>query len=197
MSPRYAQKRTSFDYFRTMSGVSEGDVLWYVMRVTYQRELQAYDILRRLNIESYVPLVKVRRRKSNGVFYWREESAIHNYIFIHTSLKELKRLKKDVIPFMRYMMASDGEGNMYPQYVEQKQMEDFILISKSAQAKYLSPDIDLKAGDRVRILVGEFQGVEGVFTKISKKHEKRVVVKIEGIAAVATKEYSWEDVERA
>ena len=176
--------------------MSEEAVLWYVMRVTYQRELQAYDILCKQNIESYVPVVKVRKRKSNGTFYWREESAIHNYIFVHTSLKELRHLKKDVVPFMRYMMASDGEGNVRPQYVEQKQMEDFILISKSVQAKYLSPDIDLKKGDKVRILVGEFQGVEGVFTKISKKHEKRVVVKIEGIAAVATMEYTWEDVEK-
>ena len=179
-----------------MSGVSEETVLWYVMRVTYQRELQAYDILCKRNIESFVPLVKVRKRKSNGTFYWREESAVHNYIFVHTSLTELKRLKKDVVPFMRYLMASDGEGNMRPQYVEQKQMEDFILVSKSAQAKYLSPDIDLKKGEKARILVGEFQGVEGIFTKISNKHEKRVVVRIEGIAAVATKEYSWEEVEK-
>lgn len=179
-----------------MVGAGDEVVLWYVMRVTYQRELQAYDTLTRLNIESYVPTEKVRRRKSNGTFYWREEAAIHNYIFVHTTLSELKRLKKDVIPYMRYLMASDGEGNLRPQYVEQKQMEDFILISKSAQAKFLSPDIDLKKGDKVRVLVGEFKGVEGVFVKISKKHEKRVVVKIEGVAAVATKDYSWEDVEK-
>ena len=41
-------------------------------------------------------------------------------------------------------------------------------------------------GDRVKVLEGPFKGLEGVYMRTSGRHEKRVVVKILGIAAVAT-----------
>lgn len=56
-----------------------------------------------------------------------------------------------------------------------------------ARILYLSPsDPELAKGDRVRILGGPFAGVEGRFVRIKQARERRVVVLIEGIAAVAT-----------
>lgn len=169
---------------------------WYVMRVTYQRELPAQDHLKRLNIESFVPTIKVRRRRATGQTGWRIEAAVHNYIFIHTTLSELQRVKRQEIPYLRYLMGKDVDGQMRPQFVPAKQMEDFIAISKAQQAKYVDPNIDLREGERVRVVDGEFKGIEGVFVKISKRHAKRVVVKIEGVAAIATVELTNDEVER-
>lgn len=169
---------------------------WYVMRVTYQRELPAQDHLKRLNIESFVPTIKVRRRRATGQTSWRVEAAVHNYIFIHTTLSELQRVKRQEIPYLRYLMGKDVDGQMRPQFVPAKQMEDFIAISKAQQAKYVDPNIDLREGERVRVVDGEFKGVEGVFVRISKRHAKRVVVKIEGVAAIATVELTNDEVER-
>ena len=42
----------------------------------------------------------------------------------------------------------------------------------------------LKKGDKVRITGGIFSGVEGVFVRV--KGDRRVVVSIQGIMAVAT-----------
>ena len=38
----------------------------------------------------------------------------------------------------------------------------------------------------MRVVAGPFQGVEGIYLSTSRKHERRVVVQLEGIAAVAT-----------
>ena len=62
--------------------------------------------------------------------------------------------------------------------------------------KSVDPSIDLKKGDRVRIMTGPFEGVEGIYIKMPNRHEKRVVIKIEGIAAVATVALNASDVEK-
>ncbi|MBR1726592.1 MAG: KOW motif-containing protein, partial [Muribaculaceae bacterium] len=50
---------------------------------------------------------------------------------------------------------------------------------------YLNPEPgDFSQGDRVRILGGPFEGAEGVFVRV--KGDRRVVVHIEGVVAVAT-----------
>ena len=172
------------------------DVEWYVMRVTYQRELVAQRLLRELGIESFVPTQKVRRRKSTGHYYWREEAKVHNYIFVHSSLARLQEIKTTKITYLRYMMAKGSEGRPEPQFVPADQMESFMAICRSEGVKYLDPDLDLRKGDRVKILKGPLAGVEGRFVKISAKNEKRVVVQIEGVAAVATAAIPAAEVEK-
>lgn len=86
-------------------------------------------------------------------------------------------------------MGVDADGQKRPQYVPDSQMENFIAITsqETEKIKYLDPDfIDLKVGDRVRVLEGPFKGLEGVYLRTSGRHEKRVVVKILGLVAVAT-----------
>ena len=60
-----------------------------------------------------------------------------------------------------------------------------------------APDApDLRKGDRVRVLTGPFEGVEGVYVRMPNRHEKRVVIKIEGVAAVATMALNASDIEK-
>ena len=64
------------------------------------------------------------------------------------------------------------------------------------ETKPVDPNIDLRKGDRVRVMTGPFEGVEGIYIKMPNRHEKRVVIKIEGIAAVATLALNASDVEK-
>ena len=51
----------------------------------------------------------------------------------------------------------------------------------------LQPEnIDLELGTRVRIIGGLFAGAEGVLVKLPGMRDRRVVVKIDGVVAVAT-----------
>lgn len=169
---------------------------WYVMRVTYQRELAARKIFEQLGIEAFVPTQRVRRRQAAGKYCFREVSRLHNYIFVHTSLEVLQQVKTLYIPYLRYMMGKNEDGQPVKQFVPRDQMENFIAICRSEQAKMLDPMGGLRKGDRVRILVGPLRGVEGIYVRTSARHEKCVVVEIEGVAAVATAAYRATEVEK-
>ena len=66
-------------------------------------------------------------------------------------------------------------------------MRSFIAVSGTYDQAvlYLEPtELNLSQGTRVRITGGIFEGVEGVFVRV--RHDRRVVVNIEGVMAVAT-----------
>jgi transcription antitermination factor NusG len=74
-----------------------------------------------------------------------------------------------------------------PITVPTREMENFIKIAGTYDEKliYLNPNPgDFTKGERVRIIGGMFAGAEGVFVRI--KGDRRVVVNIEGLVAVAT-----------
>lgn len=178
------------------SPAEQQPIEWYVMRVTYQRELVARRLLEELGIECFVPTEKVKRRKTGGGTYLREVARLHNYIFVHTSLEVLAEVKSSKIPYLRYMMAPDGEGHSRPQFVREKDMENFMAVCRSEGAKMLDATLDLRAGDKVRIVNGPLKGVEGIYIRIASRHEKRVVVRLEAIATVATAAFPATDIEK-
>lgn len=172
------------------------NVEWYVMRVTYQRELVARRLLEDMGIECFVPTEKVKRRKTGEGYLWREVAKVHNYIFVRTSIAELQEIKTTKIQYLRFMMAKGEDGRPTPQYVPADQMANFMEISRSEGARYLEPDVKFSVGDKVRILVGPLKGVEGIYTRTTARHERRVVVQIEGVAAIATATYLASEVEK-
>ena len=93
---------------------------------------------------------------------------------------------------LEYYCWTAGYGTSWVE----KQMEDFMAVCRSEGATYLDTEIDLRKGDRVRILGGPLAGVEGIYTKTTLKHERRVVVRIEGVAAVATLALPASEVEK-
>jgi len=181
-----------------MNIIEKNAVAWYVLRVTYQREIAASKALEEMQIEHYVPTVRTRIRNEKGISIgWKTEPLIHNYIFINDSYENILRLKQTKLDYLRFIMGKGEKGLLdEPQYVPDKQMNDFIKVVRTIGFKPVDPNIDLRKGDRVRVLTGPFEGVEGVFIKMPTRHEKRVVIKIEGVAAVATMALSASDIEK-
>ena len=120
---------------------------------------------------------------------------VHNYIFVRDTLRRIRELKAG-IPHLRYMMCADEEGLSRPQAVPDKQMQDFMKVIRTDGSKLLTELPDLTTGDKVRVLIGPFEGVEGIFVKMPKRHENRVVVQIQGVAAVVTTSLLRRDVEK-
>lgn len=181
-----------------MNEIEKNAVAWYVLRVTYQREIAASKHLVEIGIENFIPTVRVKIRNDKGLAIgWKTDPLIHNYIFIHDTYNNILSIKQEKLDYLRFVMAKDSEsGEWVPQYVPDKQMSDFMKVIRTMGSKPLDPDIDLRKGDRVRILTGPFEGVEGIYIRMPNRHEKRVVVKIEGIAAVATIALNSSDVEK-
>ena len=164
------------------------DTKWYVLRVTYQRELSTKEYLDKLDIENFVPVRVVRRRDSKGRFSRVREVAVHNYIFVRSTREVIDDLKTFRLPILRYVMhQQNGENQIMT--VPESQMRNFIAVAANIDEPviFLSPEeVAFSKGDKVRIKDGVFMGVEGTFMRVKNTRDRRVVVKIDGITAVAT-----------
>ncbi len=156
---------------------------WYAIRVTYNQGIKVKRELDTKHIENFLPLkykITTRRERQIKTLV----PAVHNLIFIHITPDDMKTLKQTTSLPIRYIM--DKEKNT-PLTVPDIQMKNFIAVAgtRSEQLIYLEPQqYNFTKGDRVRVTGGIFEGAEGYFMRI--KGDRRVVVNISGIAAVAT-----------
>ncbi len=158
---------------------------WWAMSAVFNRSLKAKDILDAVRVENFVPMRSVvevcgRRRVRKSV------PAIRNLIFVRTTPSSIRELKSRYL-FLQYL-THRVDGHTEPIVVPDEQMRHFITVASSDDEHliYLQPEeVRFGAGDRVRIRGGVFEGVEGVFVRVKGTRDKRVVVMLEGVAAVA------------
>jgi len=169
----------------TVNRLSNQKTYWYALRITYSRELALKTYLDEINIENFVPMhyeIVVR----NGQRIRKLVPAVHNLVFIRSTRKkidEIKELNAVNLP-LRYIMNRETRQ---PITIPESQMQHFIAVAGNydQQVIYLpSTESTAQKGDRVRITGGVFEGVEGVFLRV--KGDRRVVVSIQGVMAVAT-----------
>lgn len=156
---------------------------WFAIRVTYNREIKVKRELDSMKIENFLPmkyrLVTRGERKIKELV-----PAIHNLIFVNISQEKLKEYKAKTALPIRYIMNRETHE---PIVIPEEQMKNFIAVAgnKNQQLVYLEPNLaQFKKGDKVKITGGVFEGAEGYFMRI--KGDRRVVVCINGIVAVAT-----------
>ena len=161
---------------------------WYVYRCPYGKELALQQNVQTIfGVECFVPTEKVRQRDRHGKFIWVQRSVLTGYIFVHIEQERQQLIPRRLISLRTMVRMS--EGLLVPVIVPDREMASFIRVSGNKEEKiaYLDPSkLDFKKGDRVRVIGGSFVGVEGVFMQIGGKHEKRVIIQIEGLIAVAT-----------
>ena len=168
---------------RTIVKKGREDKVWYAIRVTYNRELKVKEDLDARGITCFVPM-QYRREERGGVMVKRLVPSVHNLIFIYLTPTEMQDYKRHTDLPIRYIMNRE---NNRPIIVPTREMENFIKVAGTYDEKliYLNPDPgDFAKGERVRIIGGTFAGVEGVFVRV--KGDRRVVVNVEGLVAVAT-----------
>lgn len=156
---------------------------WYPLRVTYNREIKVKQALDSLKIENFLPM-KYRIVMRGERKIKERVAAIHNLIFVYSNLLCLQELKDSTTLPIRYIMNRESGQ---PISVPENQMRDFIAVAGTIdeQIIYLEPNLsNFIKGDRVKITGGVFEGIEGYFMRI--RGDRRVVVCLNGIAAVAT-----------
>lgn len=156
---------------------------WYAMRATYRREPDAMRLLEKEKLGCFVPMqykISIKKGKKVRVLV----PVIHNLIFVHAYPSELKRVKA-LVTYLQYITDTrSGQKIIVPD----NQMQRFIAVSGtySDHLLYFQPDeLNLSKGTKVRIISGEFEGQEGVFLKVKGARDRRVVVEIQGVIAVA------------
>ena len=80
--------------------------------------------------------------------------------------------------------------------IPDEEMQQFLFLQRFADKFFYLPNPEkLQGGEKVRVISGEFAGIEGELYHI--KGHKRVVVRLGGLMAVATSQYiAKEQVER-
>lgn len=165
-----------------------GPLEWFPMRVTYCREMKMKECLDTLGMESFVPMhYEIVGEGANRSM--ELVPAIHNLIFVRAvreQLTDLKMTRSELAP-LRYMMRpkENGEGREVIA-VPDRQMDNFLKVARITDDRVMflkyGNYLD-KVGHRVCVTQGFFAGVEGVVKRI--KNNRHVVVKIDGVAAVA------------
>lgn len=166
-------------------------VLWYPMRVSYGREEKIKEALDTLNIRNFLPMQRQRGWVDDkGEPHQKQVPAVRNLIFIHSSqehITELKMFNKECNS-LRYMTNPFSHSDDdYLLTVPDRQMENFIRVAavQDDSLFYLDPNAEFLRvpGRKVRITDGDFKDAIGTIKRI--KNNKRVVVEIQGVVAVA------------
>ena len=165
--------------------ISSDKKLWFALRVSYNRETKLQKHLEELGHETFIPMI-VKETEQKGILQRKLKPAISNLLFVNILPDEMETIRRDPrIEYpVRYIIDHATNG---PTIVPDKQMQNFMRISKLNKSGciYLSNDeLKLKKGTRVRVLSGIFKGVEGEFIRI--KRDRKVVVNIPGLMAIAT-----------
>jgi transcription antitermination factor NusG len=158
---------------------------WYAVRVSYSRELALKAILDDEKMENFIPMQYATVIKGDKQVR-KLVPAVHNLVFIHSTRRRIDVLKNELEASMPIRFIMDREHSR-PIVIPDVQMHNFILVAGSYDEAvlYVEPtELHLVKGQKVRVTGGVFEGVTGVFVRF--RHDRRVVVNIEGVMAVAT-----------
>lgn len=175
---------------------NEKKLVWFAMSAPYCKELEAQQLLEREDIESFVPLCYKIVKRRDGQKKRVLKPAIPNYIFVRTTRSILQEVKNRIL-ILQYLTRRENGKNI-PIIVPDYQMEQFIRVINTYNENlvFLKPEeVNLKKGTPVRIVGGDFDGIEGIFIKVKGHRNRRVVVQIEGITAVAIAEVTQDLIE--
>ncbi len=166
-------------------------VRWYPMRIFHSNPKRQQMLNDLLAMDAAVESTYVARNlvdAEDGTY----TPALVNYIFIRTSLENLRKIKADKGKYepLRYVVAHDRDDDNQPTtaiaHVPDKQMHDFMRVINDANEQVVMLEnlaFACKPGQKVRIRQGLFEGVEGIVKSI-KKH-LCVVIPIQDVMAVA------------
>ena len=190
MSPPESQNRlagVSLDYVR------KENHKWFVLRATYNRVIKAYEIFANDHVQAYLPMrykqkqIKGKKKRimvpllPNIIFVYATEAEIENYISWHPVLSLFLR-------YFRNRLEPKGvDGKNPPLVVRFGDMMNFIHLTSvyNEHVRVVDPQqCHYKSGDIVRIVDGDFKGVNGKVARVAG--QQRVVVEIEGLCLVAT-----------
>ena len=157
--------------------------IWFAMRATYRRETDAMQLLAKENLGCFVPMqYKISMKKGKKVRVL--VPIIHNLIFIHDCHSEVKRVKS-IVAYLQYITDTRSGKKLI---ISDNEMQRFIAVAGTYNDHllYFQPDeLNLSKGTKVRITGGDFECQEGVFLKVKGARDRRVVIAIQGVIAVA------------
>ena len=157
---------------------------WYALHTRHQHEKLIAKSLANKGFETFLPQYTVLRR-------WTDRSKQISlplfpcYVFLKGGLDN--RLNVLTTPGVHGFVGFAGKAAAISE-------EEIDAVRRAAQSATIEPHPFLKCGDRVRVISGPLEGVEGVL--IRKKNSLRLVLSLELLARSASVEVDASAVER-
>ena len=168
------------------------DICWYVLIAAKGRVATMRKYLEKANVECFYPLYSNEKRIRNSE---RTKPTLQplfrNLLFVKSSQESLAPHLRELRQWFSttndlYYRYSDGNERKII-VVPETQMQNFIAVTGCNKKRviYLSnEEVNFEKGKRVRVIEGDFAGVEGIFMKI--KGGNRVVVSLTNLFSSAT-----------
>lgn len=167
---------------------------WYVLRVSYSRELKIKVLLDEKGVESFVPMMW-KKKTVDGKTVKQLVPAVNNLCFVRWTRAGINSLissygEKSPVHFYWDRTTSR------PLTVPEKAMQDFMTVASTMDEDliYLTEVSDkLREGQTVKVKSGPFAGVTGKIVRIRKS--RRIMVELPGMLAIASTYVKPGDVE--
>jgi transcription antitermination factor NusG len=159
---------------------------WYAVFTAPRHEKRIAWHFGQRQIESFLPLYKVRHRWKNRCTMTLELPLFPNYVFARTNPQE--RLRVLSVPRVLSIVSRGREPVPVPDHYITG-LRDGLLTHA------IEPHPGLEVGDRVRITTGAMAGLEGVLDR--RKNSFRVVLRLDMIGRSVAIEVGVEDIECA
>ena len=167
------------------------DRKWFVLRVTYNRISKIQDIIENDKAEVYLPMrfeMKLIKGKKKRV----TEPLLPNILFVYTTEEYIKSAVENnsnskILNYYYNHFDINEYGKNPPLTVRYKEMMNVIHATNidNEHIRVVEPEhCHYKNGDMVKIIDGDFKGVEGRVARVAG--QQRVIVEIEGLCMVAT-----------
>lgn len=160
------------------------ELQWYAMKVFWNKVFEVEEFLKSKDKELYFPKersFKIVDGKPTEVL----KPAISSLIFFKDMPNDALKVEREL--YNKVMLYTHREGLLrVPSAIPEKEMTIFKLVTSKGEMglDYLEDDVKYRKGDRVLVIDGPFKDAEGYICRI--KHDRRLVVSIQGICAVAT-----------
>ena len=141
---------------------------WYALKVFYNRTERVREEISGLAKEIYAP-----------------RNVISSLMFVRTTPAKLEYIRKD---HYKHLKVYSQPGERTPYVIPDREMAAFRLVADHFHEGMLILQDEaytrFREGGRVRVKEGPFKGAEGYIKRIRK--DRRLLVAIEGVIAVAT-----------
>lgn len=146
--------------------MKEPELHWYALKVFWRRTEPVKEKFDDMGLEYY------------------SQNVLPSYLFVRTDEENIKKLRCE---FFGNLYVYADRITRKPTVVPDKELEVFRIVTSAGDTglEFLGDDpVKYQKGDKVRVTDGPFKGAEGYVVRIKK--DRRLVVTISGVAAVAT-----------
>lgn len=167
-----------------MESASNEDTHWWALYTRHQHEKVVAEILCAKGFEVFLPLHESIRR-------WKDRQKVLSlpvfpcYVFVRGGLK--RRLQVVTTPGVHTILNHGDRVAIIPE-------AEIDAIRRAMDARFrMEPHPFIRCGDRVRVMRGSLQGLEGILVR--KKNQFRLVLSVDMLAKSVAVEIDATDVE--